>query len=126
MSLGNVSKTRKSKAIAEGSREWVNERVMALFSLPLMIWLVINLVALGCGCNGVLRDFITVPLNAVLLIMFFGCFLTYTYLALKVVFEDYSTSSCAKWVMILGVKFIGIFTFIAVTFSILNLYFNIQ
>lgn len=120
-----IQNTRKSKATAEGSHEWLTERVTALFSIPLLLWLIVGLVRISCGCFGSLKDFISEPINAIAIITLFACFLVYTSLALKVVFEDYVKCNCLKWTLILGVKFISIVTFITAVFAILNIYFNL-
>ncbi len=122
-----IMKTKKSKAVSEGSHEWLTERVMAVFSLPLVIWLVWTLTRLGsCGCYGNIVEFLEKPINATLIIMLLGFFFTYLYLALKVVYEDYVSCSCAKWVLILGTKFISIFAFALGAISVLKILFNVQ
>lgn len=124
--MDDITKTKKSKATSEGSHEWLMERVTGFFSIPLLLWLIWSLVSFGsCGCYASLKDFVSTPINAILLILFLGFFLTYANLAMKVIYEDYVTCNCAKWTLILATKFIAFFTFVAGVFSILNIYFNI-
>ena len=123
--VDNIQKTFKSKASAHGAGEWVEERVLALFSIPLLLWLIANLIWIySCGCYESFEGFVKMPLNTVFLIMFLGFFLKYTFLGMKVVFEDYVSCECAKWTLILGMKFVGIFAFLTGTLSVLKIFFS--
>lgn len=123
MAIGNIKLTKKSKAAAEGSHEWLTERVMALFSIPLVIWLVHSLVTFQtCGCYKDLVDFLKVPVNSTLMVMLLGFFFTYLYMALKVVFEDYIRCNYTKWTLIIATKFISIFAFVYGVLAILKIF----
>jgi succinate dehydrogenase / fumarate reductase membrane anchor subunit len=117
-----TNKHIKERATAHGASEWMNERVMALFSVPLMLWFICKILQVHKSCHENLADIIKQPINAVLLIMFIGFFLYYSTLAMKVVVEDYVHCKCVKLFLILSMKFVGIFSFVASCLAILRVF----
>ena len=106
----------KNKATAEGSREWLNERFSALFSIPLLLWFIFSISPI---CHTSLESFLLEPINAILMVVFIGFFLDYTTLAMKVVVEDYVHCECMKLALIWGMKFLALFAFVTATYSII-------
>ena len=116
---------KKNKATAHGVGEWFEERVLAIFSIPLLIWLILSLIGVyKWGCYESFADFVKNPINATFLIMFLAFFLKYLFLSMKVVFEDYVHCECVKLTLILGMKFVGIFAFVIGTLAVVKIFVN--
>ncbi len=103
------------------SREWLHERIAAVISIPLLIWLITSLVRFGCGCYGTLADFLSRPLNTALLIIFIGSFMHYTTLAMKVVFEDYVSNIPVRNFIIKFICVAGIAGFVLGVVAVLKI-----
>jgi succinate dehydrogenase / fumarate reductase membrane anchor subunit len=117
---------KKNKAAAHVVGEWFEERVLAIFSIPLLLWLILQLIWVYKydNCYESFADFVQNPLNASALIMFLAFFLKYLFLSMKVVFEDYVHCECVKLTLILGMKFLGIFAFVIGTLAVVKIFVN--
>lgn len=116
----------ETKQDHHASREWLHERYAAVISIPLLIWLVINLIRFSRGHYGSFGDFIASPVNATLLMVFIGVFMYYTILAMKVVFEDYISNIKLRDCLIKFMYFAGFAGFILATIAVLKIFFSYQ
>jgi succinate dehydrogenase / fumarate reductase membrane anchor subunit len=109
-----------SKSTGEGSHEWLEERIYGLFSIPLLIWFMVNMAMVYKGFYLGLDDFLSIPFNAILTVLFVGFFLYYLSLSMKVVFEDYVSCKCMRFALILGLRFVGVFAFVATCLAVIK------
>ncbi len=114
--MSDINPHIKNGSAAEGSKEWLNERFSALFSIPLLLWFIFSLCS---SCHTSIESFLLQPFNAILMVMFIGFFLDYTTLAMKVVVEDYVHCECMKLALIWGMKFLALLAFVSATYSII-------
>lgn len=104
------------------SREWLVERISGAISIPLLIWLVVNLISFKCGCYKSLGDFLSRELNVILLIIFIGNFLFYSTLAMKVVFEDYVSNTGVRNFLIKLMYVAGVAGFALAVYAIYTIH----
>lgn len=96
----------------DASREWIRERIAALISIPLVIWLVVNLIGFKHGMYTDLGDFLGHRSNAILLVLLLASFLEYSTLAVKVVLEDYISNEKLRHKLIIFIEFMGTVFFV--------------
>ena len=105
------------------SKEWLYERIAAAISIPLLIWLIVNLVEMNCSdCDVNLMTFLSKTHNAILLVLFLGNFLFYSTLAMKVVFEDYIHNLKLRDNLIKIMYVAGVAAFALAAYSILTIH----
>ena len=88
----------------DGVAHWWAQRLTAIFLVPLLIWLVANIVYLFGADIKIVRMWIANPVNAALLILFTLALFHHAQLGLKVVIEDYIHTSWLKGSSIVLVK----------------------
>jgi succinate dehydrogenase / fumarate reductase, membrane anchor subunit len=86
-----------------GVDAWRAERVTAVALVPLTLWLVTSLVALGGADRVVFTTWLGRPLSAFLMILLLIAVFRHTALGLQVVIEDY-VHSAAKIALLIAVQ----------------------
>ncbi len=104
------------------SREWLLERFAGLVSIPLLIWLVVNLVLFSKGHYASFGAFVGEPVNMGLIIALLFSFALYTFLAMKVVYEDYIHNLCVRHAAIYLTAAADIAAFLVGTVSLIHIY----
>jgi len=88
-----------------GVTHWWRQRVTAAALIPLTLWLVSSLVALGAGGYENFVAWLRSPLVAVLMILFLIALFQHMALGLQVVIEDYVHAVRVKVFAVLAVQF---------------------
>lgn len=120
-----LGRARGLGSAKDGLHHWWMQRVTALALIPLTVWFVASVVGLaGSGYE----DFIiwlASPINATVMILFFGVTLYHAQLGMQVVYEDYVPHHGQRIASILITKFIcyglaalGIVSTLIVTFGV--------
>lgn len=96
----------------EGVEHWWWQRLTAVALVPLGLWFAVAVIGLVGADHGTAREWVTRPLNAVLLIAFSASLLHHAQLGLQVVIEDYIHHEPVKLTLLLAVKFAAALAFI--------------
>jgi succinate dehydrogenase / fumarate reductase membrane anchor subunit len=84
-----LSQARGLGSAKGGSAHWWTQRVTAVALIPLAIWLLASLVALGRGNHADFVAWLQSPLNTILLVSVLIALFWHMALGLQVVIEDY-------------------------------------
>jgi succinate dehydrogenase / fumarate reductase membrane anchor subunit len=99
--LGHV---RGLGAAKEGTAHWWAERMTALALVPLTFWFVASVAALAGADYQTMRDWVSSPIAAGLLILLILATFYHMALAVQVVIEDYVHYEPAKFAGLIAVK----------------------
>jgi succinate dehydrogenase / fumarate reductase membrane anchor subunit len=88
-----AARARGLGSARHGSRAWRAERLTAVALVPLTLWLVASLVALGGADRAAFVAWLGRPLSALLVILLLLAAFRHTALGLQVVIEDYVHSA---------------------------------
>ena len=108
----------------EGTGHWWAERMSALALVPLTVWFVASLVAMAGADYYALRDWMSSPLVAALLILLVVVTFYHGALALQVVIEDYVHHGAAKFAGLIAVKAAAVLLGLAGVLSVLLVLFT--
>jgi succinate dehydrogenase / fumarate reductase membrane anchor subunit len=116
----SLAKARGLGSAREGTHHWLKERILAVAILPLVFWMVYSVLSLrGMGYVEFL-DWLALPWNAVLMILFILGTFYHAAMGLQVVIEDYSSSNARKLFSIFAVKIVFFTLGASGVFSILK------
>lgn len=104
----------------EGSHHWWVQRLTALVLVPLSLWFVCSLVCISNDGYQAAVDWISNPINTVLLIIFLSALYYHAYLGVQVVIEDYIESEWQKITSLILVRFLALFTGLISIFAVLK------
>jgi len=88
----------------EGAGHWWEERLSALATLLLWVWLIVSLLRLPGYDHGVMTDWLSSPLAAVPMLLLVAVTFWHLQMGLKVIVEDYVHDSASKllWLALIG------------------------
>lgn len=115
-----IAKARGLGAAKTGTHHWIMQRITAVTNLVLLLWLTWSVLCLPLENYYAVRDWLTHPINAILLVLTVISLFKHTILGLEVVLEDYIHCHPARVVKILLMKFTYIILGAACIFSILK------
>ncbi len=110
-----------------GSEHWWSQRVSAIALAPLGLWLVSSLVRLSHldGLNyTVLSNWVSVPLNTMLLAATLVVLLYHSHLGVQVVLEDYATKGWSRTTALIIQKYLHVALGVIGIYSILKIAFG--
>lgn len=119
--LGRVRGLGSAK---DGTHHWLLQRVTAVALIPLTVWIVASFVALVGADYETVREWMALPLVAVLFILFIATGLYHLKLGLQVVIEDYVHGEGLKIVSQMAVSFACVLVGAASIFAILKIAFQ--
>lgn len=108
-----LGRVRGLGAAKEGTGHWWAERMTALALVPLTFWFVASVVALAGADYQTMRDWMSSPVVAGLLILVVVITFYHMSLAVQVVIEDYVHYEPAKYFGLIAVK--GLSTLLGLT-----------
>ena len=112
-----LSRVRGLGSAKEGLTHWLHQRITAVALVPLTIWLLASMIALGGADYVAFKEWLAVPCNTSLMILLLILVFHHAQLGLQVVIEDY-VHGALKVVGIVGVKLLalllGVFSVVAV------------
>jgi succinate dehydrogenase / fumarate reductase, membrane anchor subunit len=88
----------------EGVEHWWAQRITAITLVPLALWFVMAVIGLAGAEHGLLVDWVSQPLAAVLLILFLVATFYHSALGLQVVIEDYVENEAARLGLIIVMR----------------------
>jgi len=119
--LGRVRGLGSAKS---GTEHFWAQRVTAVALIPLTLWFVYSILALGDGDHAVASAWMQSPLNAVLLLLLIVATFHHMQLGLQVVIEDYIHVEYMKIVMLVIVKGASLLLGVAAAFAVLKVSFG--
>ena len=119
--LGRVRGLGSAKS---GTEHFWAQRVTAVALIPLTLWFVYSILALGSADHATASAWMQSPVNAVLLLLLVVATFHHMQLGLQVVIEDYIHNEGAKVLLMMGQKLITFALAIAAGFAVLKIAFG--
>lgn len=104
----NLAKVRGLGASGSGTSTWWMQRVTSIALIPLVVWYVVMVIKIATSEN--LAGIIDSPFNVVMLMLFTLVALYHSTLGMIEVVEDYVHCKAGKFILLLILKFLSIFT----------------
>ncbi len=123
----NTSVKAKHKDLGsakEGVSHWWWQRLTATALIPLSLWFVYALATQLSGTDAMTLEWLSSPLNAVLMSCFIVCAYHHAQLGVQVVIEDYIHHEGWKFFWLIGVKFLTFFMALLALYSVLKAFFG--
>jgi len=111
-------------AAGEGVAQWWAERISALALVPLTVWFVASLAAMAGADYFAMRDWMSSPVVAGLLILLIVTGFLHAALAIQTVIEDYVHHQGLKIAGLLGVKALAFVLALTGTLAVLSVLFK--
>ena len=106
----------------EGTTHYIRQRVSAIALVFLVPWFLISGVMAAQGGHDALVAWVSIPLNAALLILTLGAAFYHMRLGMQVVIEDYIAKSGTKHFLLILNTFIPLALFVATAMSVLKIW----
>lgn len=116
-----LARVRGLGSAQDGTHHWIAQRMTAVALVPLVLWFMISLVGLLGADLPEIKEWMSSPLNAVLMSCLFVAGFHHAQLGLQVVIEDYIHSHGCKIAAIWFVKLAAFFFGAAAIFSVVKL-----
>ena len=103
-----LARARHLGSAMEGPEHWWMQRMTSLMLIPLTLWFVASmwwLVVDGGFTYEALRDWLSGPISAVLMLLFVGATFYHLKLGMQVIAEDYIIGKVARWTFIIMITF---------------------
>ena len=116
-----LSRARGLGSAKDGTRHWWMERLTAIALIPLTVWLVASLVAIGTADHAQTVHWIRSPASSIALLLTIVALFHHTQLGLQVVVEDYIHVEWLKIALIIAIKLGAIAAAATAGFSVLRI-----
>jgi succinate dehydrogenase / fumarate reductase membrane anchor subunit len=100
-----LARVRGLGSAKEGAAHWWAQRLTAIALVPLILWLVVNLIGLTGADQAAVAAWLGAPVNAALLILLVVATFHHGQLGLQVVVEDYVHHEGVKIATLIAIKF---------------------
>ena len=108
----------------EGVEHWWLQRITAAALVPLSVWFIIAIIRLVGADIETVRDWVSTPMSAILLVLLLIATFWHASLGLQVVIEDYVHTPLTKLGLVIVVR-LGCFAFaVAGIFAVLSMAFG--
>ena len=115
-----LSRARGLGSAKHGAGHWISERVSSIALVPLVLWAVYGVIRLAAGDYGFAVQWVSDPLNAVLIVLTLATAFWHMQSGLRVVVEDYIHKALTKSaLLVLNLFVCGLFGALAI-FSVLK------
>ena len=114
-----LSRARGLGSAKTGTDHWWAQRLTALALIPLVIWFVVSMIIVTGADHAVAVDFISSPINTVLLILLIVATFHHGQLGLQVVIEDYIHTKWLEVSLIIAVKGAAILLGVASVYAVI-------
>ena len=105
----------------DGTEHWWGQRVSAVALTLLGLWFIVCLLRLPGFEQRVVVDFLSAPLNAILMALLCATLAYHSYLGVQVVLEDYVHASGLKVISLVASRFAHIFVAVASIYAVLKI-----
>lgn len=120
----DLARARGLGSAKEGTEHWTNQRITAIANLPLMLWLIYNIVDLRGASYQEFSSWLAQPVNAILMTAVVISTFYHALLGSQVVVEDYVHNEGFKAFKMIGMKLFFSGAAIACIFSIFKIAFT--
>lgn len=118
------SRARGLGAAKHGAAHWIAERVSAIALVPICVWIVFAAVRLAGSDYGAAVNFVSHPVNAVMLALLILVGFWHMHAGMRVVIEDYIHELLGKTVLLLLNLFVSVLFGALAVFAILKVAFT--
>lgn len=118
-----LSRVKGLGSAKEGTEHFWVQRLTAIALVPLVLWLAFSIASLPGMDYVSIREWLSQPFNAIVMILFMTAGFYHSRLGLQVVIEDYVGSHGPRTAAIIAVTFIAVAVGITGVFSVLRIAF---
>ncbi len=118
-----LSRVKGLGSAKEGTEHFWVQRLTAIALIPLVLWLAFSIAKLPSMDYLAIREWLSQPFNAIVMILFMTAGFYHSRLGLQTVIEDYVSSHGPRTAAIIGVTFIAVAMGITGVFSVLRIAF---
>ena len=104
----------------DGTHHWWMQRITAIALVPLTVWLVASLVAIGAADHARTVHWLRSPVAGIALLLTIAALFHHAQLGLQVVIEDYVHTEWKKHAALIAVKLLAIAVAAAAAFNVLR------
>lgn len=119
-----IGKVRGLGSAKDGTEHFWVQRVSAIALIPLVIWFTVSLIFMTGASHSDVVDWLSAPLNAILMLLSIGAGLYHLKLGLQVIIEDYVHSEGMKLLSNLGNTFACTLIGVVSAFAVLKIAFG--
>ena len=116
-----IARARGLGSAKDGTRHWWMQRITAIALIPLSVWLVGSLVAIGAADHAQTVHWIRSPAVSIALLLTIAALFHHAQLGMQVIIEDYVQVEWKKIAALLAVKLIAIAVAASAAFSVLKI-----
>ena len=116
-----LSRVKGLGSAKEGTDHFWVQRLSAIALVPLVLWLAFSIASLSSMDYVTIREWLSQPFNAIVMILFMVAGFYHSRLGLQVVIEDYIGSHGPRTAAIIAVTFIAVALGITGVFSVLRI-----
>ena len=120
-----LAKVRGLGSAKEGVHHWWAQRLTAIALVPLSLWFVYSLVCISAADYVAVTEWLSAPLNAVLMLLFVFALYYHAVLGVQVVIEDYIESEWQKIACLILVKFLAWLAGLSAAIAVLKIYLGL-
>ena len=120
----DLGKVRGLGSAKEGVGHWWAQRLTAIALIPLLLWFVASVVPLFGAELRIVREWISSPVNSVLLLTLIVAVFHHAQLGLQVVIEDYVHTGWLRLASVIAVKFAAFGLSATSLFAVLKIAFT--
>jgi succinate dehydrogenase / fumarate reductase membrane anchor subunit len=117
-----LARVRGLGSAKDGTHHFWNQRLTAIALVPLTLWIMVSLVGMTRMDYETVSQWIRLPLNTALLLVFILALYFHAQLGVQVVIEDYIHTEWQKIACIILVKFLIILTGLISALAILKIF----
>ena len=116
-----IARARGLGSAKDGTHHWWMQRITAIALVPLTVWLVGSLVAIGAADHAQTVHWIRSPAVSITLLLTIAALFHHAQLGLQVVIEDYVQAEWKKLAALIAVKLLTIAVAATAAFSVLRI-----
>ena len=117
-----LAKVRGLGSAGQGTHHWWQQRLTAIALIPLSLWFISSVIAMTTMDYQHASQWLAMPLNAVLMILFVISLFYHAQLGMQVVIEDYIDPEWQKITCVILVKFLAAFAGLISVLSVLKVF----
>ena len=116
-----IARARGLGSAKDGTRHWWMQRITAIALIPLSVWLVGSLVAIGAADHAQTVHWIRSPAVSIALLLTIAALFHHAQLGMQVIIKDYVHAEWKKLTALIAVKLLAITIAATAAFSVLKI-----
>ena len=118
-----LSKVKGLGSAKEGTDHFWKQRLSAIAMVPLVLWLAFSIAALPSMDYIAIREWLSQPFSAIVMILLLIAGFIHARLGLQVIIEDYVSSHAPRTIAIIAITFISAALCVTGVFSVMRIAF---